>query len=133
MTIEEDLEKVININNEPTLDLEFQGNDNTSETENYVTMEVETEVQNENMDPETFSETPDEITATISKAEKVKVLREAARERLEELKKKIKATSSKKFQKPTVGQNVRIKIPDIDRAKMDPRSIIAAITKDKDE
>jgi hypothetical protein len=40
----------------------------------------------------------------------------------------MKATSSKKFQKPTLGQNVRIKIPDIDRAKMDPRSIIAAIT-----
>jgi len=64
MTTEEDLEKVININNEctgdiededtdhePTLDLELQGNDNTSETETYITMEVETEVQNEKMDP----------------------------------------------------------------------------------
>jgi hypothetical protein len=53
MTTEEDLEKVINTNNvftgdiededtdhEPTLDLELQGNDNTSETENYVTVEV---------------------------------------------------------------------------------------------
>ena len=59
MTTEEDLKKVININNEctgdiqdedtdhePALDLELQGNDNTSETETYVTMEVETEVQN---------------------------------------------------------------------------------------
>ena len=59
MTTEEDLEKVININNkctvdiededtdnEPTLDLELQSNNNTSETETYVTMEVETEVQN---------------------------------------------------------------------------------------
>jgi len=59
MTTEEDLEKVININNEcnydkedgdtdhePTLDLELQGNDNTSATETYVTMELETEVQN---------------------------------------------------------------------------------------
>jgi hypothetical protein len=58
MTTEEDLEKVININNErtgdiqdedtdhePTLDLELQGYDNTSETETNVTMEVETEVQ----------------------------------------------------------------------------------------
>ena len=55
MTTEEDLGKVLNINNEctghiededsdhePTLDLELQGNDNTSETETYVTMEVET-------------------------------------------------------------------------------------------
>ena len=45
----------------------------------------------------------------------------------------MKATSSKKFQKPTVGQNVRIKIPDIDRANMDPRSIITVITDIKDE
>jgi len=58
MTTEEDLEKVISINNEctgdtadedtdhePTLDLELQGNDNTSATETYITMEVETEVQ----------------------------------------------------------------------------------------
>jgi hypothetical protein len=40
----------------------------------------------------------------------------------------LKATSSKKIQKPILGQNVRIKIPDIDRAKMNPRSIIAVIT-----
>jgi hypothetical protein len=64
MTTEEDLEKVININNEctgdiedkdtdhePTLDFELQGNDNTSETETNVTMEVETEVQNEKNTP----------------------------------------------------------------------------------
>jgi len=64
MTNEEDLEKVININNEctgdiededtdheQTLDLELQGNGNTSETETYVTMEVETEVQNEKNRP----------------------------------------------------------------------------------
>ena len=58
----------------------------------------------------------------------MKVFREDAREGLEEQAKKMKATSPKKFQKPTHGQNVRIKIPDIDRAKMDPRSIIAVIT-----
>jgi len=63
----------------------------------------------------------------------VKVFREAAREGLEEQAKKMKATSSKKLQKHTLGQNVRIKIPDIDRAKMDPRSIIAVITDIKEE
>jgi len=65
MTTDEDLEKVININNEctgdiedehtahePTLDLQLQGNDNTSETETNVTMEVETEIQNRKIDPE---------------------------------------------------------------------------------
>jgi hypothetical protein len=70
---------------------------------------------------------------TISRAQKVKVFQEATREGLEEKAKKMKATSSKKFQKPTLGQNVRIKIPDIDRARMDPRSIIAVITDIKDE
>jgi len=45
----------------------------------------------------------------------------------------MEATSSKKFQKPTLGQNVRIKIIDMDRMKMDPRSIIAVITDIKEE
>jgi hypothetical protein len=84
-------------------------------------MEVETKVQNEKIDPEAFSKTPDGTTVTISRAEKVKVFRKAAREGLEEQAKKMEATSSKRFQKPTLGQNVRIKIPDIDRAKVDPR------------
>jgi hypothetical protein len=96
-------------------------------------MEVETEVQNEKMDPEAFSRTPDGTTATISRAQKVKVFREAAREGLEEQAKKMKATSSKRFQKPTLGQNVIIKIPDIDGVKTDPRTIIAVITDIKDE
>jgi len=109
--------------------LELPGNDNTSETETFVTMEVKTEVQNKKkIDPEVISKTPDGTTVTISRAQKVKVFREAAREGLEEQAKRMKATSSKKFQKPTLGQNVRIKIPDIDRAKMDPRSIIAVNT-----
>jgi len=95
-------------------------------------MEVETEVQNKKIDPEAISKTPDGITATISRAQKVKVFREAVREGLEEQAKKMKGTSSKKFQKPTLGQNIRIKIPDFDRAKRDPRSIIAVITDIKD-
>jgi len=118
---------------EPTLDLEMQGNDNASKTETHATMKVETEVQNEKMDQEAFSKTPDGTTAINSKAEKLKVFREAAREGLEEQAKKMKATSSKKFQKHTLRQNVKIKIPDIHRAKMDPRSIIAVITDIKDE
>ena len=49
-------------------------------------------------DPEVFSKTPSGTTATVSRAQKVKVFREAAREELEEQVKKKKATSSKKFQ-----------------------------------
>ena len=95
-------------------------------------MEVETEVQNQKIDPEAISKTPDGTTATISRAQKLKVFQEAAREGLEQAK-KMKATSSKKFQKPTLGQNVIIKISDIDRVKMDPRSITAVIADIKDE
>jgi len=75
--------------------LELQDNDNTSERETYVTMEVETEVQNKKIDPEAISKTPDGTTATISRTQKVKVFREAAREGLEEQTKKMKTTSSK--------------------------------------
>jgi hypothetical protein len=39
----------------------------------------------------------------------------------------MKATSFKKFQKHTLGQNVRIQKLYIDRAKMDPKSIIAYV------
>src|SRR5215469_17047554 len=85
------------------------------------------------IDPEGFSKTPDGTTVTISRAQEVNVFQEAAREGLEEQAEKMNATSSKKFQKPTLGQNVRIKIPDIDRAKMDPRSIRAVVTDIKDE
>jgi len=67
--------------------LELQGNDNTSATETYVTMEVETEVQNKKIDQEAISKTPDGTTATISRAPKVKVFGETAREGLEEQRK----------------------------------------------
>ena len=73
--------------------MELQGNDNTSETETYVTMKVETEVQNQKIDLEAISKTPDGTTATISRAHKGKVFREAAREGLEQAE-KMKATSS---------------------------------------
>jgi len=122
-----------NTDHEQTLDLELQGNDNTSETETYVTMELETEVQIKKIDPEAIYKTPDGTSATVSRAQKVKVFREAATEGPEEQAKEMKATSSTKLQKPTLGQNVRIKITDIDRAKMDPISITAVITDIKDE
>ena len=45
----------------------------------------------------------------------------------------METTSFENFQKPTLGQNVRIKMSHINRAKMDPRSIIAVITDIKEE
>ena len=46
-------------------------------------MEVETEVQNQELDPKAISETPDGTTATISTVEKVKMFGKASREGLE--------------------------------------------------
>jgi hypothetical protein len=51
-----------------------------------------------NIDPEAFSKTPAGTTASVSRPQKVKVFREAAREGLEEQVKKNEATFSKKFQ-----------------------------------
>jgi len=47
-------------------------------------MDVETEVKNKTLEPEALPKTPDETTATISRAENVKVFREAATEGPEE-------------------------------------------------
>jgi len=50
------------------------------------------------------------------------MFREAAREGLEKQAKKMKATSSKNLKKKhTLGQNVGIKIPAIDGAKIDKK------------
>ena len=85
------------------------------------------------IDPKAFSKNPDGATAITSRAQKVKGFREAPMEGLEQQAKKMKAIFSKIIQKSTLGQNVRISIPDIDRSKMDSRSIIAVTTDNKDE
>lgn len=126
---EEDLESVID--NEPTSDVEESiDNEPTSDVENNDLL-PETQVT-VNVDTETFDATCKTPTAT-SRAQKVKLFRKAAREGLEKQAKKMKTVSSKKFEKPTIGQNVIIKIPDIDRAKMDPKSVIAVVTDIKDD
>jgi hypothetical protein len=92
-----DIEDDVESDYKPTLSLELQGNDNTNETETYITMEVETEVRNKKKtDAGAFSKIPNMTTATISRVQKVKMFREAAREGLEKQAKKMKATSSKK-------------------------------------
>lgn len=58
-------------------------------------------------------------------------IREAARENLEIQAKKMKKMSNDKFPDAQVGQNVRVKVPDVDRSKIDPKSIIAVIIKRK--
>lgn len=61
----------------------------------------------------------------------IKELRKA-KEGLEEQAKKIKVASSNKFQTLILRQNVRIKVPHIDRMKTEQKSTIAVITEIKD-
>lgn len=117
-------------NLESTVDLESQDNNNTCEKEACITMEVDTEVQIEEKEPVICSDT---TGAIINKVQNVKVFRETAKEGLEKQAKKMKIASTKNFPKPTLGQNVKIKVPDIDRSKMDPKSVIAVITDIKDD
>ncbi|XP_049940710.1 muscarinic acetylcholine receptor M4-like [Schistocerca serialis cubense] len=60
----------------------------------------------------------DETLTASNSVNKVKRIRESAKEGLLLLAKKIKAASCNKIPKPSVGQNMGIKVPDADRAKM---------------
>lgn len=64
------------------------------------------------MSKQTKTETFDsDATMPTARAQKVKLFRKAATEGLETQAKKMKTVSSKKFVKPTIGQNVIVKIP----------------------
>lgn len=45
----------------------------------------------------------------------------------------MKAVSCGKIEKPIIGQNVIIKNPDIDKSKIDPKSLITVVTDIKDD
>lgn len=45
---------------------------------------------------------------------------------------RMKDSSNKRFARPQVGQNVAVRIPNVDRAKMDPKSAIAVVIAVKD-
>ncbi|CAH1969949.1 unnamed protein product [Acanthoscelides obtectus] len=59
-------------------------------------------------------------------------IRTKAKLNLEAQAEKMKAKSSDKHPNVKVGQNVRLKVPDIARAKTDPKSIIAVVIDVKD-
>jgi len=73
-------------------------NDNRNKTETNVTMEVETGVQSEKIDEKASFKTPNMTIATTSRAQKVKMFREVAREAHEKQAKKMKATFSKNLE-----------------------------------
>lgn len=64
---------------------------------------------------------------------KMQQFRKSARAGLEAQAKKMLDASAKKFKKPDVGCNVTVKIPEVDRSKVDPKSMIAVVTAVTDE
>jgi len=59
--------------------------------------------------------------------------RKKAKENLEKQAKRMKDLSNTKFVVANIGSTVRIKIPDVDRGRGDPRSIIAVVLKLTDD
>ncbi|KAJ4445039.1 hypothetical protein ANN_06838 [Periplaneta americana] len=90
-------------------------------------------VEIETADSPSLPDGCDETLRTSYRVEKVKRFREAAKEGLEMQAKKMKAAICNKIPKLSVGQNVRIKVPDEDRAKIDAKSIIAVVINIQDD
>lgn len=117
---EEDLESVINVENELTDDVD-NSDLQIAKTEVQVTTTTTTETEQ------------NETTTGTVVSGRAKRFRKTAREGLEKQAKKMKAVSSEKLVKPVIGQNVIIKNPEFDKAKMDPKSLITVVTDIKDD
>lgn len=78
-------------------------------------------------DSETENATHAQEYPITKKIEAVQTIRTKAKFNLEHQAEKMKAVSPNKYPNVKVGRNVRLKVPDIDRAKTDPKSIIAVV------
>lgn len=68
-----------------------------------------------------------------TRSDNMERFRKSARAGLEAQAKKMLDASAKKFKSPDVGCNVTVKIPEVDRSKVDPKSMIAVVTAITDE
>uniref|UniRef100_A0A8D8Q4X0 KRAB-A domain-containing protein 2 n=1 Tax=Cacopsylla melanoneura TaxID=428564 RepID=A0A8D8Q4X0_9HEMI len=134
MNSEEDLETVLsNITisgNENELNDQEKDSDDDAQDNDMEDSVTSNDVQDSN---DKVPQLPGTSESNQDRINKVRKIREAAREGLEIQAKKMKKISNEKFPDAQVGQNVRIKVPDVDRAKIDPKSIIAVIIKKEDE
>ncbi|XP_023214100.1 uncharacterized protein LOC111616986, partial [Centruroides sculpturatus] len=77
-----------------------------------------------------------EVLVTIEpipkKIESVVTIRNNANLNLEKQAEKMKATSVDKYSNVKIGQNVRLKVPEIDKVKTYPKSVIAVVVDVKD-
>lgn len=67
------------------------------------------------------------------RTQKIKQHREESHTELQKQARKMKATSSKQMPTVTIGQTVKIKIPEVDRSKVDARILLAVVLQIVDE
>jgi len=135
---EEDLETLLhsqknteqNINIEDIIEQDKENNESEKQI-NKDTDDINVPIQG-HTDSETEGVTQAEEDLITKKIESVQMIRTKAKFNLENQAEKMKAMSADKYPNVKVGQNVRLKVPDIDRAKTDPKSIIAIVIDVKD-
>jgi len=135
---EEDLETLLhsqknteqNINIEDIIEQDKENNESEKQI-NKDTDDINVPIQG-HTDSETEGVTQAEEDLITKKIESVQMIRTKAKFNLENQAEKMKAMSADKYPNVKVGQNVRLKVFDIDRAKTDPKSIIAIVIDVKD-
>jgi len=135
---EEDLETLLhsqknteqNINIEDIIEQDKENNESEKQI-NKDTDDINVPIQG-HTDSETEGVTQAEEDLITKKIESVQMIRTKAKFNLENQAEKMKAMSADKYPNVKVGQNVRLKVPDIDRAKTDSKSIIAIVIDVKD-
>ncbi|XP_023223965.1 uncharacterized protein LOC111625151 [Centruroides sculpturatus] len=125
--IEEDKEES-NVQNESEGDIDNSTvNDKTQKDEMIIT---------EKMKAKQRTDDSNEVLVTIEpiskKLESVVTIRNNAKVSLEKRAEKMKATSVDKYLNVKIGQNVRLKVPEIDKTKTDSKSVIAVVIDIKD-
>ncbi|CAH1954423.1 unnamed protein product [Acanthoscelides obtectus] len=139
--IEQDkVDNVVENRSEENINSENAGN-KTQENEmiviekgNQITIHANVTIQRfgSETNSEKENETQSEEDPIPKKIESVQRIRTKAKLNLETQAEKNKAKSSDNYSNVKVGQNVRLKVPDIDRAKTDLKSIIAVVIDVKD-
>ncbi|XP_025198291.1 KRAB-A domain-containing protein 2-like [Melanaphis sacchari] len=126
---EEHLENIIKNMNSENIDREsLQESSDADQHDNNNT-------DSENIDRESLQESSDDeqhekkmSNKSISRRkEKIILNREVAITNLQVQAVKMLRTSKQKFQPANVGETVRIRVPDVDRSKMDPQNILAVV------
>ncbi|KAK9731141.1 hypothetical protein QE152_g13877 [Popillia japonica] len=130
---EEDLEKALNLDNDNDTNNKESMTTNIPEENGvgscYVDNDYDVALGNLDIDLTTtsYEDNNNEIQLNNLNASLINRQRQEARHALAEQAKKMKISSNKKFPPVTLGQTVKVKVPDVDRSKTDQRALLAVI------